>query len=491
MSGSSEKPETAAGPGRSFPWLATFVQAGVVLVCVVIIALAATAFEPRALPIAAATGLIVVSFVLRWRPVRGWMGRRSQRSAVAIVWAVILGVGLFGAEVYARIAQDYEVVGLGLRERPDRYQAVQGLRIYNAAWLEHNHQYFTTSPATFPSAEQHPLYLFKPNLRMNSRRLPLRQGEKVSWSTNSYAFRNAEFPVTKAPGTLRIVCLGASTTEGSQGDFETYPYYLGQQLRRRFPGRSIEVINAGHSGYRSNDVASLLRLRVIPLDPDFVVLYQAANDTPFPQPSPDRGEWLGAKATHGVGSLTHGLWTQLYTRSALFGVVSDVSGVTAGMHASYRFDTKARTPSLLARYDKGTREIVQVAHKAGIKIVLSSFVTIASPHLRLSYRDSPAVFRQVYRYNYPFTPAQTGRVYDMFNAVSRKVASDLGAPYVDVAAGFPRDLRHMPIDNVHLSPEGNRELARRFADGMAALIGAVPTQAAVGSSGAEPVGAHG
>jgi hypothetical protein len=47
--------------------------------------------------------------------------------------------------------------------------------------------------------------------------------------------RGPEFPVTRPAGVMPVVCLGASTTEGSQDDDQTYPYHLQQDLVRCFP----------------------------------------------------------------------------------------------------------------------------------------------------------------------------------------------------------------------------------------------------------------
>src|SRR5262249_55658325 len=120
-------------------------------------------------------------------------------------------------------------------------------------------------------------YLFKPNLRMalrGGRFAPARQGERVYWSSNSWRFRGPEFPIEKLQGTIRIVCLGASTTEGSQADDETYPYYLQELLRAMFHGRRIEVINAGHHGQTATDLLAIFRQRVLPLRPDVVIWYE-------------------------------------------------------------------------------------------------------------------------------------------------------------------------------------------------------------------------
>src|SRR5262249_35329882 len=64
---------------------------------------------------------------------------------------------------------------------------------------------------------------------------------------NGSGFRGREFEKEKAPGVIRVVTLGASSTFGfSNRDADTYPYQLEQMLNREAPsGDRFEVINFG------------------------------------------------------------------------------------------------------------------------------------------------------------------------------------------------------------------------------------------------------
>jgi len=67
----------------------------------------------------------------------------------------------------------------------------------------------------------------------------------VAVDTNSLGFRDEEFAVQKAPGELRILCLGDSLTYGQGVRLDlTWPQRLEAQLRRE-RGGAVEVINAG------------------------------------------------------------------------------------------------------------------------------------------------------------------------------------------------------------------------------------------------------
>jgi len=53
---------------------------------------------------------------------------------------------------------------------------------------------------------------------------------------------------------------------------------LQQLLRDAYPGVSIEVINAAVGGYTSAENLRNLKYRVLPLDPDLVIYYEANNE---------------------------------------------------------------------------------------------------------------------------------------------------------------------------------------------------------------------
>jgi len=92
-------------------------------------------------------------------------------------------------------------------------------------------------------------------------------------------FRSEPVNVSKPAGTFRIVALGASTTYGLYGPWnEAYPYQLQQRLRRELGTDRIEVVNAGLVSATSTESLIRLYMRVLPIDPDMVLLYEGYND---------------------------------------------------------------------------------------------------------------------------------------------------------------------------------------------------------------------
>jgi lysophospholipase L1-like esterase len=86
------------------------------------------------------------------------------------------------------------------------------------------------------------------------------------------------FEKEKSAGTIRIFCLGGSTTEGFPFDEQVpFPQQLKFMLQESLPDRNIEVINLGISAVNSYTVADLLP-EVIQMQPDAIIIYMGHNE---------------------------------------------------------------------------------------------------------------------------------------------------------------------------------------------------------------------
>ncbi|GAB4296900.1 MAG: hypothetical protein Kow0090_12100 [Myxococcota bacterium] len=97
---------------------------------------------------------------------------------------------------------------------------------------------------------------------------------------NSFGFRGAEVREEKSEGTIRIICLGASSTfgDGLAKTEDTYPYQLERLLNTRFPNNRFEVINAGVSAYSSFQGVIYLETKLLKFKPDIVIFNFGNND---------------------------------------------------------------------------------------------------------------------------------------------------------------------------------------------------------------------
>jgi lysophospholipase L1-like esterase len=85
--------------------------------------------------------------------------------------------------------------------------------------------------------------------------------------------------VGRRPGSLRVIAMGESTTQGHNTDVGNYPVYLKATLQQWARGYvDIEMINAGVSGWTSDQLALRAERQLAAYRPDIVVLYAGWND---------------------------------------------------------------------------------------------------------------------------------------------------------------------------------------------------------------------
>ena len=129
------------------------------------------------------------------------------------------------------------------------------------------------SPAPDAAARTALLRRFRPTLPSEFRDSP-------TWTIalNSRGYRTDEFANGKAPGVLRVACVGDSWTFGMNVDQDrTYPSRLAVDLGAS--GTRAEVLNFGVLGYSSFQGRRLLERRVLELDPDVVLIGFGMNDS--------------------------------------------------------------------------------------------------------------------------------------------------------------------------------------------------------------------
>lgn len=294
---------------------------------------------------------------------------------------------------------------------------------------------------------------------------------------NSLGYRGEEIVLPKPDGELRIVCLGGSTTYDSDiEDYRlAYPARLEAELRERGYGR-VTVINAGGAGWTSWESLIGFELRVLDLDPDIVIDFDAINDvhTRFVWP-PEmyRGDNSGYRAANQSGLFMPSIFEYstllriLMIRAGWVGSHADISRTIDRLSPSYYGDAwrdqkrtghypdgifrEVRPEEMLGRngpryFARNLSNLVAVAEANGIDVVLASFA---------------------YSPDFPEEPRVTAPEYQReiveHNEVLRSVARSTGAAFFDFAAVFPTDRRYF-TDGRHNNEEGAALKAKLFAD---------------------------
>jgi len=294
---------------------------------------------------------------------------------------------------------------------------------------------------------------------------------------NALGYRGEEISIPKPPGSIRIACLGGSTTYTYEiEDYKkSYPYLLEKYLHEK-DFDNIEVINAGAGGWSSWESLINLELRVLDLDPDVVIIYHGINDI-HPRlvwpPEIYRGDNSGRRAPNE----TTLFMPSIYEHSTLLRIMMIRTGMTASHSAFER--TIDRTPEsyygLLFRkqkmennypdgifkevsakkmleqnkpifFERNIRNMVTVSKAMDVKVVISSFA-----HSPL-FTDQPFVSSEEY-----------ALAYEENNSMLRKIAETTDVHFFDFADKFPTSKRYY-TDGRHVNEEGSQLKAQLFGD---------------------------
>lgn len=123
---------------------------------------------------------------------------------------------------------------------------------------------------------ERPIYYLNPEDRLFS---PWNDDELIG-RINAQGFRGDDFTLQKKAGVRRIACLGDSFTFGhGVRQEDAYPSQMEAILNAAAGVKAFEVLNFGVGGYNTKQEAILLEEKVLPYDPDLVILQYMFNDT--------------------------------------------------------------------------------------------------------------------------------------------------------------------------------------------------------------------
>jgi lysophospholipase L1-like esterase len=295
-----------------------------------------------------------------------------------------------------------------------------------------------------------------------------------NFSHNSYGFRGPEFPLTKPAGGLRVVLLGASTVYGIfVKDTETAATQLQQRLRDWLPTRPVEVLNAGVPGWTSLQTVQNLERRVLPLDPDIVVIMDGRNEV-FPQLFNHYQEDYSHYLIPGFNVRNSNYWhKKLFRVSHLFMALATAGSGHLGFslreeHPAYGSVNVANTPSVEElgknaqdlRRIEGYRSHLQQAIRA-IQAQGVTAIIVTMPFLSAKWasgilpRDEatlPTIAMQVARNN----------------EIVRALARDFGVAVGDAAMLTSRP--SLFVDDCHFLPTGEEALAALLLETIKPLV---------------------
>ncbi len=279
-------------------------------------------------------------------------------------------------------------------------------------------------------------------------------------STNSLGLREDEIPLQKPQGERRVLSLGDSFTFALGVRFEDlYVQKLERMLRARWPGESIQVINAGVAGYNSRQELLYLLAQGLEFEPDLITVGFYWNDLRHneePLPDLDATPIRAEKAEERGSSqhtIPHWLRSKLRKSLLLYTAVTRTKTYLQNWHPPEPGSARWVQDALLeGRMDdlapywsetaKRLRAIAEVGRTHDIPVIL-----IAFPMENQLYFDLPRA-------------AYSGKLEEIW--------SDTGYPFIDLVPLYEEALAKgrnpfLPYD-LHPSEHGMQIAAQAILD---------------------------
>lgn len=317
-----------------------------------------------------------------------------------------------------------------------------------------------------PKYIPHPYMLYAPN--------PSWRSSDGRARHNSLGFRGCEVAFEKAPDSVRIVCMGESSTYGSgiADDALTYPARLEVHLGNARPDLKFEVVNAAVEGFTSAENVLRALFDVAPLKPDLVVYYYTHNDAHarrYPKLSRDYREYSRSWfEPHGNGGIYGWILRALALARGDIGEIVRRSEVDGGIRPAINVNNNPPVA-----FEANISAMTAILRSAGARILFVNPVYRGlgadKPSGGIVRPDNPA-FRAVWEHRQIVAElaALTGEAcLDLFGRI----------PYSDDRSDYPNEKFY---DFVHFTAQGADLAASEIARSILEILGAPPKSAGIG-----------
>jgi len=282
------------------------------------------------------------------------------------------------------------------------------------------------------------------------------KGARLNVKINSLGFRGDEFERKKPAGTVRIACLGASTTfcmEVSH-NHKTWPHRLQEKLSAAYPGVRFEVINTAVGGYTATENLRNLTHRVLPLDPDLAIYYEGNNEI-----VKDTGQLALRRGLIADGD-SRSVARSVSQYSVLFDLAYKNLAILYGRKQSAATAKIDTIPNDLPQHFIGLLETMREQLAArDVPLVLSTFIV---KFRRNQPRQTQIANADVEFYYMPWMSID-GMLdaMDTYNQAILDYAAKNRLPVVDDRDAVPPDAEHFS-DCMHFVDKGAEAMAERF-----------------------------
>jgi hypothetical protein len=320
--------------------------------------------------------------------------------------------------------------------------------------------------------------IFEPDPVLGRRHMKNAQAVVREWSKpapnrvsiNAFGFRGPN-PRTrvKAPGAVRVIVQGGSTTEDIfVDDGRTWPEQLQAKLNARLKTDRIEVINMGTSGYTAANCLKDFKLNGLHLGPDVVIAYHGVNDFRKMMAALNDLEEVEAHVNYGGRQTTW--FSRLLCQSSIIGTMNQAYYFRGGRAytLSYWNDPDKCAVNLEGIEGPAVQaleELVRLSDQHGFKVVIGRQATLMKPALT---EEEVARMWRVFRWKCQGRCIRWESFLEGRNRVvdaQARLAERHGLPYIDTEARVPKTVEYF-VDDAHTYEIGADAISDSFADGL-------------------------
>ncbi|MCP4609820.1 MAG: hypothetical protein GY845_14020 [Planctomycetes bacterium] len=301
------------------------------------------------------------------------------------------------------------------------------------------------------------------------------------FTTNAFGFRSSRMQSIEKPVNVRrIFCIGGSTTECHYiDDQDVWTEQLNQILQTKMsPDLTVDVINAGVAGHSTREHLTILSQRIIPFEPDLVIVMAGINDLVLqmaPDYSPYR-EDQRSRYMHPVG------WTPkvkylICSASQIMRrvVLAKRARIRHDILGNFTRDREGKCHKWMRAWlaQRPIERLVDVGHlpRPEFEQNLRSLIGICRANeIPIILLTQPAMYRSdLNEYeksllwfapgNRHYSPSDMALLLNSYNECTRSVAKELGIPLVDLAAALPRNTSVF-YDDCHFNVSGCAAVAK-------------------------------
>ena len=359
-------------------------------------------------------------------------------------------------------------------------------------------------PSTFLIPDARPGY-FRTNPDFASLFLP-----------GNFDLRPLNFRVSarKAPGTVRVVVLGESAAQGVPVPSFAFAPQLRAQLRSRYPGKDIEVLNTGIVAVNSHVVYQIAR-EMERFEPDLFVVYMGNNEVVGPYGpgcaylSQMPPLWVIRASVFVRSTRTGQLIGGLVRRLASgVGTSPEWGGMSMFVNSAVRGDDP-RLEAVYSNFEANLRGIVDAATDAGARTILCTVVAnlkdcppfLSLNRVGLAGKERLACLAELEQGRLAWKLGEDAKARELLTAALQVDTQFAGAHYMlgslDLRAGDTDSARRQFVDALHwdalrFRPDPRiNEIIREVAAERGKEVRLVDCAMAMGSDGASTVAPSG